>query len=156
MVGEEQAFIEQHNYDSLLLVCITYMDYQPNQFVVSQLKSTDKLKIIQSEELKKLLYDWELQLYSKTETFKMWDTYFMTLLIPYLDEHASISNMDAGGGFPWSSPSPLESNTVAIFNDLHFDNHLENYTWCTWMFEQSLDELREIAEGIRAEIASNN
>ena len=49
LIGEEDSIIQKHNVDSLIYNAILITDFQPNQFVLSQIKSGDKLDIIKSE-----------------------------------------------------------------------------------------------------------
>jgi hypothetical protein len=138
--------------DSLLYFSILIADFQANHFVLSQLKSTDKLEIISSEALKRLLYEWENAMSNKTEAFNMWHTYFMDSLIPFLDENASVRNLDYYGNYSWSSLSPLEYNSTEIFGMLQFDNRLENHIWCLNAFSESIDNLIAIAHNVHEEI----
>lgn len=153
LIGKKHDELRKHNIDSLLYVSIMMYDFQPNQFIMTQLKSTDKLKIIQSQKLKMLLYDWEKAMNAKNEAFQMWNTYFMNSLIPFLDEHASIRNMDMYGDFEWAQTmTPLEDNTLNMFQMLQFDNKLDNHMWCLHSFSSSIDNLISIAEEISEEI----
>lgn len=153
LIGQNGSEIERHNVDSLLYLSILIADFQENHFILSQLKSSDKLQIISSSKLKKLLYDWENALNSKTEAFTMWNTYFMNSLVPFLDEHASVRNLDYYGNYSWSSPSPLDFNSSEIFQMIQFDNRLENHMWCLNAFNTSINDLIAIAEDVNTEIA---
>jgi hypothetical protein len=152
LIGKNESEIHRYNVDSLLYISILIADFQPNHFVLSHLKSTDKLELISSVKLKRYLYEWENALNRKTEAFNMWNTYYMNSLIPFLDENASVRNLDYYGGFPWSSLSPLEHDPFGLFQMIQFDNRLENHTYCIHIFSESIDDLLEIAEEINAEI----
>ena len=115
LIGKSTSEIRRQNVDSLLYTSILIADFQPNHFVLSHLKSTDKLELISSVKLKRYLYEWENAMNSKTEAFNMWNTYYMNSLIPFLDENASIRNMDYYGAFSWSSLSPLEFDPGSFF-----------------------------------------
>jgi len=152
LIGKDEAEIGRHNVDSLLYISILISDFQANHFVLSHLKSSDKLELISSIKLKRLLYEWDNAMNRKTEAFNMWNTYFMNSLIPFLDENASVRNLDYYGNYSWSSLSPLESRTTEMFQMIQFDNRLENYIWCIHTFGESIDDLVAIAEDVNAEI----
>lgn len=152
LIGQENSIINEHNVDSLLLNAILIMDYQPNQFVLSKLKTGEKLDIIKSEKLKKLLYEWDKGLNRKTEAFNMLNTYFMNSLIPFLDENTSIRNVDSYGNYGWSNKTPLKYNSTNMFHMIQFDNRLENHIWCVNSFDSSIDTLITIAKKIEEEI----
>ena len=152
LIGQETSIINEHNVDSLLLNAILITDYQPNQFVLSQLKTGERLDIINSEKLKKLLYEWDKALNAKTEAFNMLNTYFMNSLIPFLDENTSIRNVDLYGKYEWSNKTPLKYNSTNMFQLIQFDNRLENHIWCVNSFGNSIDTLITIAKKIEEEI----
>lgn len=152
LIGEEDSIIQKHNVDSLIYNAILITDFQPNQFVLSQIKSGDKLDIIKSEKIKRLLYEWNKTLNAKTETFNMLNTYFMNSLIPFLDQNTSIRNADFYGNFEWSTKTPLIYNKTKVFQMLQFDNKLENYIWCIYAFDNSINELITIAKKMNVEI----
>jgi uncharacterized protein (DUF2249 family) len=152
LIGQETSIINEHNVDSLLLKAILITDYQPNQFVLSQLKTGERLDIINSEKLKKLLYEWDKALNAKTEAFNMLNTYFMNSLITFLDENTSIRNVDLYGKYEWSHKTPLKYNSTNMFHMIEFDNRLENHIWCVNSFGNSIDTLITIAKKIEEEI----
>jgi len=152
LIGQENSIINKHNVDSLLLNAILITDYQPNQFVLSQLKTGEKLDIIKSEKLKKLLYEWDKALNGKTEAFNMLNTYFMNSLIPFLDENTSIRNIDFYGNYRWSNKTSLKYSSTDMFHKIQFDNRLENHVWCVNAFDISIDNLITIAKKIKEEI----
>ena len=152
LIGKPDSEINSHNIDSLFYHSILIADFQPNQFVLSQLKSTDKLKIIRSEKLKRLLYDWDNAMNIKSEAFVMWNSYFMNQLIPYLDENTSIRNMDAYANYEWATPTPLKYNSAKMFSTIQLDNRLENHMWCLHQFSEAIDDLIEIAEKVTRQI----
>lgn len=155
LIGQTKSVINEHNVDSLLLNAILIVDYQPNQFVLSQLKTGERLDIIKSEKLKILLYEWDKALNTKTEAFNMLNTYFMNSLISFLDENTSIRNIDLYGNYPWSSKTPLNYNSTEMFHMIQFDNRLENHIWCVYSFGNSIDTLISIAKKIEEEVAKN-
>ena len=89
----------------------------------------------------------------KSEAFNMWNTYFMNSFIPFLDQHASVRNMDFYGDYNWSTRSPLDYDIAKIFGMIQFDNRLENHMWCLNSFNESIEKLIDIAEQVEAEIA---
>lgn len=152
LIGKEKQIIKEHNVDSLLFNTLLINDFQPNQFVLSQIKTGEKLDIIKSKELKKMLYEWDKAMNAKAESFNMLNTYFMNSLIPFLDENSSIRNVDFYGNYGWSNKTPLKYNTTKMFQMLQFDNRLENHIWNVNSFDNSIDALITIARKINEEI----
>lgn len=152
LIGKKIEVLSNHNIDSILFKAILITDFQSNHFVLSQLKNGGKLDIIKSIKLKKLLYEWDIALNNKTEAFNMLNTYFMNSLIPFLDKHASVSNIDYYGNYKWSRRSSLQHDSTKIFHMIEFDNRLENHIWNINSFNNAINNLIEIAKMITEEI----
>ena len=105
------------------------------------------------EALKNLLYEWDNLLNQKTEAFNYLVTYYMSALIPFLDENTSLRNIDSYGDFDWSDKTPLAYDISKIFNMIQFDNLLENHIWNVYSFNNSIEQLIIIVERIIEEIA---
>ena len=115
LIGQDEKVINDNNIDSLLLNALMIRDFQPNQFIYSQFKAGKTLEYIKSEKLKKLLYEWDKVLNLKTEAFNYMITYYSSALIPFLDDHMSMRNIDFYGNFDWSDRTPLEYDNSKIF-----------------------------------------
>ena len=81
--------------------------------------------------------------------------YFMEQLIPYLNKHASLKNIDMYS-IGWDSASKMESKTLEMFNELEFENHLDNHYFNLTEYNKSLTNLAELVEGILFEVENYN
>ena len=156
LIGQDNKIIKDNNIDSLLYHAISIRDFQPNQFIYSQLKAGKNLDNIKSEKLKKLLYEWDKLLNLKTETFNYLTSYYMGALIPFLDENTSMRNIDFYGNFDWSNKTPLKYNYSKMFNMIQFDNRLENHLWNVSSFKDLIDQLITIVERIIEELSEEH
>jgi hypothetical protein len=154
LIGKKPTELELVNTDSLLGVSIFYYDYIPGDYVLSNLKSTGKLNLISSEKLRKLLFEWTQELSLKENAFEMLDKYFMESLIPYLNKNASLKNIDVYTSYGSNTPSVLESNSINMFQQIEFENHLDNYHWTVSFYIESLNKIDNLIDQIINETES--
>jgi len=152
LIGKSPSHINEVNFDSLISVSINIDNYLPSNYVLNNMVSTGKLDFISSEKLRILLYEWNQELQQKDDAYQMLYKYFMESLIPYLTEHASLKNIDlyTENGFI-SEPSDLSNNSIEMFQNIVFENHLDNYFYPVTLYMESLIRLEDIINKILIE-----
>ncbi len=151
LIGEDAATIEAHNTDSLLSESIDYYDYRPTENVLSDLISSGNLKLIGSDSLRLSLFQWSSYLNEKEEAWQTLDDFSQNLMMPYLTRNASLKNIDKYGFLAWKEPSKLNPDTDTIFQDIEFENNLDNHAWSLANYMLSLDNLEVTIDKILAE-----
>ncbi|WP_375324805.1 DUF6090 family protein [Flagellimonas sp. GZD32] len=129
LIGEPEATLEAYNIDSLLSQSLDYIIYKPSQAVYSDLISSGKLNLISSDSLRILLFEWSSNLEQITEAYNTLDEVSQTLLLPYLTKNASMKNIDRFSIVNWEEQSKLQTNYHSMFQDLEFENNMENQVW---------------------------
>jgi hypothetical protein len=79
----------------------------------------------------------------------------MESLIPYLNQNASLKNIDVYTDFGSDERSVLENNTISMFQQIEFENHIDNYLWVVDFYLDSLSKLEILIEQIITEIRNN-
>ena len=146
--GEPSSILQQINIDSLISKSIDYWDYRPSENVLSDLLYSGRLKLISSNKLRKLLFEWSGELNQKEEAFQTIDLGGQEHLIPYLTINASLKNIDAYGFMEWKNPSKLKNKSLEMFQDIEFENHLSNHAWGIYNYINSLDKIEIIIDQI--------
>jgi len=156
LIGENSSHINASNTDSLLAAAIDIDNFLPSNYVLDDMVSTGKLELISSEKLKELLYEWKQELGQNENNYQMLYKYFMEELIPYLSRNASIKDIDFyTEEVLITEPSNLNHNSLHIFQDIVFENHLTNYYFTVTAFEKSLARLEDISDKILIETKNN-
>ncbi|MDX1462933.1 MAG: DUF6090 family protein [Marinirhabdus sp.] len=151
LIGEDAEIIRAHNTDSLLSASIDYYDYRPTENVLSDLISSGNLKLIKSDSLRLHLFQWSSFLNEKEEAWQTLDDFSQNLMMPYLTKKASLKNIDTYGFLGWDVPSKLAPDTSAIFQDLEFENNLDNHAWSLTNYMMSLENLEITLDKILSE-----
>ncbi len=136
------------NIDSLIAKAIDVYDYSPTQNSLTEILASGNLKLIKKDSLKTMLLDWSAELNEKEESWQTLDDFNQSLVLPYLTKKASMRNIDKYSLMKWEEKSKFEINHEDLFNDVEFENHLDNLGWGVVNYDMSLERLQIIVEKI--------
>jgi len=148
LIGEPEVVILQHNTDSLIYLTIDYTDYSPGQSVISELISSGKLNLISSDSLRMLIFDWSSAMDEMVEGYETLDEMNQTLSLPYLTKKGSMKNLDQYGLGKMNGPSKFPPQNHLLFQELEFENHMDNQAWGITNFMMKLERLEAIIDQI--------
>ena len=95
-----------------------------------------------------LLFEWSNRLDEKIEAYKTVDEISQTLLLPYLTKNASLKNIDSYSIVKWKEKSKLSTNYYKMFQDLEFENNMENQVWDITNYIMALESLEKATEKV--------
>jgi hypothetical protein len=148
LIGESETILNMYNIDSLLAQSLDYREYSPSQAVYTDLISSCKFNLISSDSLRLQLIDWSSKLDEKKEAYKTVDEINQTLLLPYLTKHASLKNIDSYSIVKWKEKSKLAPSYYKMFQDLEFENNIENQIWDLTNYIMALEKLEKSIDKI--------
>jgi hypothetical protein len=148
LTGEPNEVILQHNIDSLLYLTIDYTDFSPSQSVISELISSGKLNLISSDVLRMLIFDWVSAMDEKIEGFETLDEMNQNLTLSYLTKNGSMKNLDYYGLGKSNGFSKFPPQNHLLFQELEFENHMDNQAWGLTNYLTKLERLETIIDEI--------
>lgn len=140
--------LKQINTDSLIAKSIDVYDYSPTQNSLTEIIATGNLKLITKDSLKTMLLDWSAELNELDEAWQTLDDFNQSMVLPYLAKNASMRNIDKYSIMKWEERSKFKVDLEALFNDIEFENHLDNMGWAVVNYEMSLERLEKIVNKI--------
>jgi hypothetical protein len=143
--------LNEYNLDSLIERTLDFRDFTPSKSVIQDLISSGNLGLISSENLRALIFEWERETEELKESYETLDEGAAQLFVPYLTKNASMKNIDRYGPLNWEEKSRFNSPTHRLFQDLEFENLLDNHAWGLANYLRALDKLEEIIEKIISE-----
>lgn len=147
LIGRPVSEIEKYNLDSLVSMIIDVFDYSPTQNVINELLSTGRMKLISSDTLKSVLFEWSAGMNEKEEAWETLDQFTQLMFIPYLTKHASLKNIDRYGFLDWEEKSRLKTDHTYYY-DIEFENNVDNQAWSLVFYTIQLDSLESTLEKI--------
>ena len=147
LIGQQEEVLNNHNLDSLISISIDFREYTPSQVVNADLIASVKLNLM-PEDLRLLLFEWSIALEGKKEGFKTMDEIAQTLLLPYLTKNASMKNIDSYSFVNWEEKTVLATNNYKMFQNLEFENNMDNHVWDIANYLISLENLEKATDKV--------
>ncbi|MBU2927528.1 DUF6090 family protein [Winogradskyella psychrotolerans] len=154
LVGEPEEVLNKFNLDSLLAQSINYWSYKPSQSVVLDVISSGKLNLISSDSLRLQFFEWSSNLEKNEENYNTLDEINQSIVLTYLTKHASLKNIDNYGILEWNKKSKLKQSNYKMFQDIEFENVMDNQAWDIKNYILSLENLEHTMARIIAETNS--
>ena len=148
LVGKSEEEIIQHNIDSLLYAAIDVQYYASTQHTISEISSQGQIQLIEDPELKSLIYQWQRINIEVLEVFDGLDDKIETDIVHYLMDKYPIKDIDQYGPLAWPKPSVLVVDKTLIFQDIQFENELDDLLFRSHFYQNALDELEEVQNQI--------
>jgi hypothetical protein len=147
LVGKKEYELKKHNIDSLLAISFKYKKFNPSEDVISALLQSGSLKLLKENSIKDLLFQW-----SSNNTYlhqHFGDLHESTSkALSYLTKNYSLKNFDLYSNEKLTGKSNLKTNKFAIFQDIVFENLLENQIYYSYGYLKSLKETEKIIDSI--------
>lgn len=148
LIGKSKEEISRHNIDSLLFNSLDTGSFRPSENTISDLIQSGRLQLIQNEKLKHLIYDWTRSIKASDVRFERIEQKMDNDLIPYLTKQYAIKDIDVYGELEWKTNSLLKVDKLLIFNDIEFENIIDDYMYRVQIAINGLNELTVIIDNI--------
>lgn len=153
---QEKVLSNKRTIDSLFDRMFTAVDYSPSNNVINEIISSGKLNSLKNEIILEKLYDWQNIIYiclSREEKNERW---VFEELIPYTNSYISWRDIGVASNYSWSTKGKIATNYIYIFNDLKFENILENYIYFLDQSEKRYKEALVLIDEIIKITIENN
>jgi hypothetical protein len=148
LVGQNRELIQQQNLDSLMYVMLETGSFRPSQNTISDLLQSGKLQLLKNESLKNLFYKWTRNLKRTEVSFNRAELKIDTELVPYLSKYYSMKDIDMYGTLQWKNKTLLTIDKLYIFEDIQFENIMDDYLYRVKSAGNNLKELLVIIDDI--------
>jgi hypothetical protein len=152
LVAQPESTIRTHNTDSLLFWSIEHDKYAPTENALDDLLQSGRLQLIRNPTLKNLLYEWSNAVQEYQQDFETADLHAKDYVVPYLSRNYSMKDLDRYGPLQWPSGTALKVDKLAIFQDIEFENLLDDQLYRKKNLLSSLDTLEEIILALLNEV----
>jgi hypothetical protein len=140
--------LKQYNIDSLLANAVDVFDYRPTQNTLTEIISSGNLKLISNDSIKYNLLQWSAELNEINEAWLTLDDFNQHMVIPYLTENVSMRNIDKYSLMKWEDFSKFNVDYETTFNDIIFENNLDNLGWAVINYQIVLARLEKVIKNI--------
>jgi len=96
-------------------------------------------------------FEWSSNLEKNEENYNTLDEINQSIVLTYLTKYASLKNIDSYGILEWNKKSKLKHTNYKMFQDIEFENVMDNQAWDLKNYILSLKELEKTMDRIIAE-----
>ncbi|WP_339755068.1 hypothetical protein [uncultured Winogradskyella sp.] len=156
LIGKQREEIKKHNIDSLFFISLDTGSFRPSENTISDLLQSGRLQILKNSNLKDLLHLWARNMKDYESTQNRTEIKIDDELIPYLTEKYSMKDIDMYGRLNWTVKTQLNIDKLQVFEDIKFENILDDYLFRCSGNRNNLNELEKILGTIIKETRSQN
>ena len=148
LIGLNEKELMEHNLDSLLFQSFPSNEIAFANNAVNSIVQNGRLRLFKDDEISTLLYQWNSLAEIRKIRLEKLDAWNNNIFLPYLLPHISFREMDNNGNFKWSGKSKVKPNYYPIFQNVAFENLLDNALWLHQQVIIRMDETETLIDRI--------
>jgi len=152
LMGKQEKDLVNINIDSLIYSSWGAYIFSPNQSVLNGLLTSERIEIITNERIRNLLFQWTSEMHDNADLFDNLNNVSENKYDDYLTKHYSLKDIDMYSELSWGSTSKLISDKYKIFQDIEFENLVDNMAFVNLQYRKSMDKLEKIIDDILMEL----
>ncbi|MCB0471598.1 MAG: hypothetical protein KDC56_00920 [Flavobacteriaceae bacterium] len=129
LIGASKEELLKHNLDSLFYVSFGANELYFADNTLKNIMNSGQLNLLKNEDINKLLYDWNVLSEIRKIRMDKLDNWVNDKFIPYLVSKISFKEMDMNENFKWSGKSKVKPDYYSLFQEVEFENYLDNNLW---------------------------
>ena len=148
LIGASKQELYKHNLDSIFYISFGASEMAFADNTIKNIMQSGKLNLLKNGKITDLLYKWNtLSEIRKTRMTKM-DNWANDKLIPYLLPKISFKQMDMTSNYPWAGISKVKPDYYPLFQEITFENYLDNNIWYYQQVKERCEETDELIDEI--------
>ena len=148
LFGKERWEIANYNIDSLIFFSFEKRQFNPSENALQDLLQSGRYQLISNDDLKKSLYQWSQKMLSAKERYSGMDSKIEQDIVPYLSKNYSFKDIDRYGPLNWESKSILKIDKLLIFEDIEYENNVDDLLYRVNDYRNDLIDLQSIIKRI--------
>jgi hypothetical protein len=129
LIGAPKEELIKHNLDSLLYVSFGANELSFADNTLKNIMNSGQLNLLKNEDIQALLYEWNVLSEIREIRMDKLDVWVNDKFIPYLLSKISFKEMDMNENFKWSGKSKVKPEYYSLFQEVEFENYLDNSLW---------------------------
>jgi len=142
LVGTDKSELANYNLDSLFNASLMADTYLPTSNSLEDIMQSGRMNLLHDTDLKNTILSWKAALDLFREYYHIQNNWYNNQYFPYILPIISFSQMDMYNGKSWAKKTKLETDYSPVFQDLKFENILENNLFLIDYMLGKLDEIK--------------
>jgi len=148
LVGADRAELTKYNLDSLFNSSLMADTYLPTSNSLQDLMQSGRMNLLHNPELKNTILSWRATLDLFREYNVIQSNWYNNQYFPYILPTISFKQNDIYTGKSWAGKTKLQTDYYPVFQDLKFENILENNLYLIDYMLEKLDAIEKYQEQI--------
>ena len=148
LVGADKFELAKHNLDSLFNSSMMADSYLPTSNSLQDIMQSGRMNLLNNAELKNTILSWNAALDLFKEYKEVQTNWQNNQFMPYTLSVISYKQMDIYNQKSWSGKSKLATDYYPLFQDLKFENIVDNNLWLLEHLLNQLDDIEKYQERI--------
>ena len=143
LVGAEKPELAKYNLDSIFNQSLMAEPYLPTSNSLQDIMQSGRMNLLNNAELKNTILSWNAALDLFKEYYRLQANWYNNQYMPYMLPVVSFKQMEIYNKNSWSGKSKLKTNYYPVFQDIKFENIVDNDLY---LIEYMLGQLEKIEE----------
>ena len=148
LIGASKEELMKHNIDSLFYVSFGANELSFAENTLENIMNSGQLNLLTNEDINVLLNEWNVLSEIRRIRMDKLDDWVNNKFIPYLLPKISFREMDAFANLEWSSKSNVKPDYYPLFQEVQFENFLDNNLWFHQQIMERCDETDTLIDEI--------
>ena len=148
LIGASKEELINHNLDSLFYVSFGANELAFADNTIKNIMQSGQLNLLKNEDINELLYKWNVLSEIRKIRMDKLDTWVNDKFIPYLVSKISFKQMDMLDNLKWSGKSKVKPEYYPLFQEVEFENYLDNNLWFHQQIVERCDETEILIDEI--------
>tara|TARA_R110002073_G_scaffold4213_1_gene27981 strand:- start:122259 stop:122966 length:708 start_codon:yes stop_codon:yes gene_type:complete len=148
LMGLPEEKLLRHNLDSLLFETFPSNEIAFANNAVNNILQNGRLNLFKDDTISTLLNQWSALAEIRKIRFEKLDSWNNNIFLPYLLPFISFKEMDSNANLPWGGKSKVKPNYYPLFQNVAFENLLDNSLWLHKEVVVRLEETEKLIDEI--------
>jgi Family of unknown function (DUF6090) len=148
LIGASKEELIKHRLDSLFYVSFGANELAFADNTLKNIMQSGQLNLLKNEEINVLLYKWNVLSEIRKIRMDKLDDWVNDKFIPYLLSKISFKQMDVIDNLKWSGKSKVKPEYYPLFQEVEFENYLDNSLWFHQQILERCDETENLIDEI--------
>ena len=148
LIGASREELTKHNLDSLFYVSFGANELYFADNTLKNIMNSGQLNLLKNEAINDLLYKWNVLSEIRKVRMDKLDDWVNDKFIPYLLSRISFKEMDTNDSLPWSGTSKVKPDYYTLFQEVEFENYLDNNLWFHQQISERCHETEQLIDNI--------
>jgi hypothetical protein len=148
LIGASKEELIKHHLDSLFYVSFGANELSFADNTLKNIMNSGQLNLLKNEDINELLYKWNVLSEIRKIRMDKLDNWVNDKFIPYLLLKISFKEMDVIANLKWSGKSKVKPEYYSLFQEVEFENYLDNSLWFHQQILERCDETEMLIDEI--------